>query len=490
MDFSTLFNSLQGQLGQHLPGIFGALAVLIGGWLIAVLVRAGLNRFLHIVGINKRISESTGQEVDLASGISLGAFILILLITLIGVFSSLNLQAVSEPFNVMVTQIFEYLPRIFAGLILLAIAWGIATLVRLVVTKALSTTNLDERLSAEAGMQPMSNNVGNMLFWIIILMFLPALLSTFELNGLLSPVQGMVDEFLAMVPNIFAASVIALVGWIVAKILRGLVTNILATSGIDNISKAADIDGKNAIKLSNVVGMLVFIFVFVPTLIAALDALQMEAISLPASNMLSMMFEAVPNILAAAVILTITYYVAKFVATLIVNLLTSIGFNEVPAKLGCADTFTKKSTVSDLIGKIVVFFAMLFATVEAANRLGFSQVSDIVGMFIQFGADILLGSIILMVGFWLANLAYKAIDRASGKESSGLANIARIAIIGLVVAMGLRAMGIADDIVNMAFGLTLGSVAVAVALAFGLGGREAAGKQLEYWFSKMRDGDK
>ncbi len=488
MDFSTLFNSLQGQLGQHLPSIFGALAVLIGGWLIAVLVRAGLKRFLSMIGINKRITESTGQEVDLASGISFGAFVLILLVTIIGVFSSLNLQDVSQPFNVMASQIFEYLPRIFAGLILLGIAWGIATLVRVLATKALATTKLDEKLSLEAGMQPMSNNVGNMLFWIIILMFLPALLSTFELNGLLAPVQGMVNEFLAMIPNIFAGGIIALVGWVVAKILRGLVTNILATSGIDNINKVAGVKDANAIKLSSVVGMLVFIFVFIPTLIAALDALQMEAISQPASDMLALIFAAIPNILAAAIILTITYYVAKFVSTLIVNLLSGIGFNSVPAKLGFADTFTKKSTVSDMIGKVIVFFAMLFATVEAANRLGFSQMSDIVGMFIQFGGDILLGSVILMIGFWLANLAYNAIDRASGKKSSGLANIARIAIIGLVVAMGLRAMGIADDIVNMAFGLTLGSIAVAVALAFGLGGREAAGKQLEYWFSKMRDG--
>jgi hypothetical protein len=487
MDFSTLFNSLQGQLGQHLPGIFGALAVLVGGWFIAVIVRAGLNRFLNMIGINKQISESTGQEVDIASAISLGAFILILLITLIGVFSSLNLQSVSEPFNAMVTEIFLYLPRIFGGLILLAIAWGIATLVKLIATKALASTNIDDKLSAQAGMQPMSKNAGNMLFWIVILMFLPALLSTFELNGLLAPVQGMVDDILAMMPNIFAGGVIALVGWIVAKILRGLVTNILATSGIDNISKAVDLDGKNAIKLSNVIGMLVFIFVFIPTLIAALDALQMEAISLPASNMLSIMFEAIPNILAAAVILTITYYVAKFLAALLVNLLASIGFNEVPAKLGFKDTFSKSSTISDMIGKLLIFFAMLFATVEAANRLGFSQVSDIVGIFIQFGGDIVLGSVILVVGFWLANLAYNAIDRASGKSSSGLASIARIAIIGLVVAMGLRAMGIADDIVNMAFGLTLGSVAVAVALAFGLGGREAAGKQLEYWFNKMRN---
>lgn len=50
--------------------------------------------------------------------------------------------------------------------------------------------------------------------------------------------------------------------------------------------------------------------------------------------------------------------------------------------------------------------------------------------------------------------------------------------MGLVLAMGLKAMGIADSIVNLAFGLTLGSVAVAFALSFGLGGREAAARLL------------
>jgi hypothetical protein len=490
MDFSTLVNSIQNQLGQHLPGIFGALLVLIVGWIIAVLARAGLRHFLNTLGINQRITESTGQKVDIASGVAFGAFILILLITLIGIFSSLNLQAVSQPFNAMANQIFAYIPRLLAGFALLTIAWALATLVRLITTKALASTQLDEKLSLEAGMQPMSNNVGNMLFWMIILMFLPALLSAFELNGLLAPVQKMVEKVLAILPNIFAAGIIAFVGWVVAKILRGLITNILATSGIDSLTKAAGISDSNHIKLSSVVGMLVFIFVFIPTLIAALDTLQMQSISEPASDMLNMLFSAIPNILAAAIILTITYFVSKFLAVLVVNLLTGIGFNTLPEKLGIGDAFSKKMTASDLTGKVIVFFALLFATVEAANRLGFTQASGIVAMFIQFGGDILLGSVILMIGFWLANLAYNAIDKASGKHSTGLANIARFAIIGLVVAMGLRAMGIADDIVNMAFGLTLGSVAVAVALAFGLGGRDAAGKQLEYWFSKIRENDK
>ena len=83
-------------------------------------------------------------------------------------------------------------------------------------------------------------------------------------------------------------------------------------------------------------------------------------------------------------------------------------------------------------------------------------------------------------------VACHAIRRADTTHSEGLANIGRVAILGLVIAMGLRAMGIADDIVNLAFLLTFGAVAVAVALSFGLGGREAAGRQMEYWLAKLR----
>ncbi len=129
---------------------------------------------------------------------------------------------------------------------------------------------------------------------------------------------------------------------------------------------------------------------------------------------------------------------------------------------------------------------MLFAVVEAADQLGFSQVRDVVTSFIRFGGDIILGGLILVIGFWLANMAYNAIARASGENTAGLASVARIAILGVVIAMGLRAMGIANEIVQLAFGLTLGAVAVAVALSFGLGGREAAGKLTEYWVEKWR----
>ena len=486
MDFSTFLAFMQDTIGAHLPGILGALGILVAGWIIAVIARAGVHKSLSLLKVNARITESTQQEVDIETGVSAGIFWLVILVTLIGVFNSLHLEQVANPFNALLVQVFAYLPRFAAGVLLLLLAWIIASAVRMLVTKALGATDWDRKLSAEAGMQPMSQSVGNVLFWLIVLLFIPAILGAFDLQGLLDPVRGMVNKTLDILPNVVAALVIGFVGWLVAKVLRGLVTNLLAAAGSDKINESVGL--AESVRLSQLAGTLVFIFVFVPSLIAALDALKIEAISRPASDMLELILNAVPHIIAATMILVITYYVARFAAALLSKLLNSVGFDALPDKLGLMH-FRGSLAPSVITGKLVLFFAMLFATVEAANRLDFGQVRDLVGTFINFGGDVLLGGVILVIGFWLANVAFDAIHRASGEQTTGLARIARIAILGLVLAMGLRAMGIADDIVNLAFGLTFGAVAVAVALSFGLGGREAAGRQMEYWLSRLRKND-
>lgn len=78
------------------------------------------------------------------------------------------------------------------------------------------------------------------------------------------------------------------------------------------------------------------------------------------------------------------------------------------------------------------------------------------------------------------------VQRGEYNSSRWLGNLVRILIMGLVIAMGLKAMGIADSIVNLAFGLTLGSVAVAFALAFGLGGRQPAERLLTDLLDKAK----
>lgn len=480
---SNFVDSLQNTLATHLPGILGAVAILIVGWLIAVIARAATNKALGALHVNRRVSESTQQPVDVQRGIAAGVFWVIILITLLGVFNTLNLERASGPFDALLVQVFSYLPRIAAAVLLLLVAWVVASAVRAIVVRALAATSWDERLSREAGMQSMSNSVGNVLFWLIILLFIPAIVGTLDLQGLLAPVGGMMDEALGMLPNIFAAVVIGFLGWMIAKLLRALVTSLLAATGIDRFGHGVGLN--QSVRVSQLVGTIVFILVFVPALIAALEALEIEAISRPATDMLRMILAAVPNILAAALILVITYFVARFAAQLVTSLLRAIGFDTLPAKLGMTNLQGNVSP-SAVVGRLIIFFAMLFAVVEAANRLGFTQVRDVVTAFIVFAGDILLGAVILLIGFWLANFAYDQMRRASGARSDLMPRIARIAIIALVLAMGLRAMGIADDIVNLAFGLTLGAVAVAIALSFGLGGREAAGRQMEYWLSKLR----
>lgn len=486
MHTNTLWNSLQSTLGTHIPQLLGALAIFILGWLIAVLVRAATRKSLGFLGVNHRFGKLTNTHVDIEGAVALALFWIVILLTLVAVFNSLNLAIVSGPFSVFTTQLFEYAPRLLGGLLLALVAWLVAGVVRALSQKLLDKTTLDEKLSEHADMAPISDSLAGALFWLVILLFVPAILGALQMDGLLDPLRAMVTKTLDMLPNAVAAFVIGGVGWIVATVLRNLTTHLSRTAGVDHLGQRAGLT--DTVQLSRVIGMLVFVAVFLPSLIAALDALKIEAISRPATDMLNTLLQAVPNLIAAALILVVTWLVASFASKLLATLLATLGFDTLPARVNMAHAF-EKTSASTAVGRVVLFFAMLFATVEAAAQLGFGQVSGIVASFIRFGGDILLGSAILVIGFWLANLAYDAIDRASGAGTKGLARIGRYAILALVIAMGLRAMGIADDIVNLAFGLTLGAVAVAVALSFGLGGREAAGKLMDHWLSKFRRED-
>ncbi|MHC5210140.1 MAG: mechanosensitive ion channel [Planctomycetota bacterium] len=479
-----MWNSLQQTLGSALPDILGGLAILLVGWFVALLARAVVVRGLGSLKLDERLSSSTGSKVTVQRTAGLIAYWVILLIAVIAFFNVLELEQVSGSLQTLVDQVLAYAPKLLAGAVLLLIAWVLATVVRSLVGRVLGSTKLDEKLAEQAGMSPMSSNVGTVMYWLVILLFLPAVLAVLELQGLLAPVQGMVDDVLAMLPNVVAAAAIGLAGWLIARIVRDLVGNLLAAVGTDGLGERAGLKGK--LSLSRLIALVVYFLVLVPVLIAALDALKIEAISGPATEMLGTVMAAVPNIFGALIILGVAWFIAVFLSSVVSTLLASTGFDGLPERLGLWRTDGATVTPSQFSGKVIVFFVMLFAVVEAAGRLGFVQVSAFLSRMIDFGGQVLVGVAIIAVGLWLSQLAYRAMQRTGTGKSAAMAGIVRFAIVGIVVAMGLRAMGLADDIVNLAFGLTLGSVAVAVALSFGLGGREAAGKQMEHWFQKLR----
>ncbi len=484
MDITAFAESMQQALAPQLLSILAAIGILVVGWIAALILRIVVRRGLGAVKLNDRIESTLERKFNAEHGIATGVFWFVILFTLVGVFNALSLQMVSAPIQDMVSQIMGYLPKLLAGALLFVVAWIIASVAKALVGRALAATKLDEKLSRQAGMEPMSSNVATALFWLILLMFLPAIVGALGLNGVLQPLQEMINEILAMLPNLFSAVIIAIVGWLVAGILRGLVTSVLSAAGIEKLGKRAGISA--TVSLASIVGAIVFVLVFFSAVVAALDAMQIEAISVPAAELLAQFLRAIPGIIAAVLILGIAYFVARIFADLVTKLAEASGLDRLPEKLGLKAAVGREPTPSKVAGSFVIFFSMLFAAIEASGRLGLPQIADALRTFAWFASDVLLGGLILVVGFWLAGLAYDAIRQTSSEFSDLFANVARIAIVALVLAMGLRAMGIADDIVNLGFAMTFGAVAVAIALAFGLGGREAAGRHLDDWLARLR----
>jgi hypothetical protein len=454
--------------------IIAAIAILLLGWIIALVVAAAASKGLAALRTNERVVTATNQSFNLEKIISRVIFWIILIIALIGALNVLNLTSVSGPFSIMIQQFLTFIPQLLAAIAIAVVGWIVANLVKVGLQKILDRTQLDEKLSAEAGVSSVSQNISDIVYWLILLLFLPIILSILGLNGLLVPIQGMLNEAIAYLPNIFIAGVVVFAGYILAKIVRGILVGLLTSLNVD--AQAQKIGVLKNAKIVQVLGSFSFAVVIITALIIAFEALGVEAISQPATAMLHDVMNAIPNIIAAALILIIAYAISHFIAQLVADILAGTGIDELPAKID-AQRFLGHVKVSSAISYLLVFFTMLFAVAEAANRLGFDQVSGLIAIFIHFGANILLGAVIFIVGSWLANLVASIVQRGT-EQNRWLANLVRVLILGLVIAMGLRAMGIADSIVNLAFGLTLGAVAVAFALAFGLGGRQPAERLL------------
>jgi len=347
-------------------------------------------------------------------------------------------------------------------------------------------------LSSKAGLKdnlqvPLSQTLPNVIYWLIYLLFLPAILGALGMEGLLAPVQGMIDTLLGFLPNLLGAAIILLVGWFVARVVRQIVTGLLTAVGTDQLGTRVGLDGSGGPTLSTIAGTVIYGLVLIPAIIAGLNALQIEPISRPATEMLTTLLKAVPAIFGAMIVLGVTYLIGRLVSGLVTNILTGIGFNRVLTLIGLgSDPQPGQRTPAEVVGYLVLAALMLFATIEAVELLGFAIVANLIANFLTFAGQIVMGGIIFGLGLYLANLARGVILSTAGADATWLSHAARFAIIILTTAMGLRQMGIAPDIVNMTFGIVLGAIAVSLALAFGLGSRDVAAREVDEWLKRLR----
>ena len=391
-------------------------------------------------------------------------------------------------------QLIQWGPRVLFAILILIVTHFVAKAVQWAVAKAVDRMPVLKR-HPEAGGESVGTELGRLAYWLVWLVGLIAALQPLGLSGVLTPVTNLTNEVFAFLPRLLGAGLFFFAGLILARIVRHIVEaalgalnmeRLLGRAGIsigepplavDSAGEATAGTAPARSSIAKAVGVTVSALIIIFAAIGALQILQISAISDPATNMLNMIATAIPRVLAALVWLAIAFLIGRWVKAMIETVLPSLGFDRSVHALGVMPATTSPSKV---VGAIAMTAILLAAAIEAARQLGGDSVAILLFQITELGGKVIFGTVIIVAGLFLARILASLVGSSTG-EAGYAQTIVKFAIIALFTAIGLTFMGLADQIVMMAFGLILGSAAVAAALAFGLGGRDVAGRVLENW---------
>lgn len=378
----------------------------------------------------------------------------------------------------LINSIHDTLPGVLGALVVFVVGWLIALLIKRIVHGLMKKTDWDERLLGNTIVDT-NKFLANLAYYIFMVVILLIVLEMLGFSYVLDPIRNMLDEFLSFIPKIVAAGAVVFIGYILAKFVSNLVK--MAGSFLDRIGD--QIGFKETEKLVYFLQQIVFIAIFIPAIIQGLNALELDAITTPANNILHKLMDAVPHIIGAGLIMTIFFIGGKFVATFVNDLLVNVGVDKLSKQLHLF-IVSEDQSLSKVLSNVLHFFIVFFGVISGVELLGMDRLTEVMHNILNLSGDILFGLVVMVLGNFVASVVYGSMSKK--KENEFAAGVARVAIIGLFLAIALRTMGIANSIIDLAFGLTLGSLAVTVALAYGLGGREAAGKHMEQILKKFR----
>ena len=395
-------------------------------------------------------------------------------------------------------------PKILFAILIIVATWLVARTVAWGLKKAIDKSPTLRKHGPGTGSETMGQQLGTIAKLIIWLVGIVAALGVLGLGQILAPINSLTTEIFAFLPRLLGAGLIFFIGLIVARIVRKLVETVLAAANIDGLMARVGVGdtagtvrtdpaavplgttpGATRATLAKAAGILVYALIIIPVSIAALQVLGIDAISIPATNMLNSILAAIPNILTAALWLGIAFVAGRFLKTLIEAVLPPTGFDNAIRASGVLPASTSPSRI---VANVAFVAVILAAAIEAANQLGGGTIAAFLAQITALGGKVIFGALIIVAGFLFARLLSTLIGTSTGEGGGYAASIIKYATIALFTAIGLTFMGLANEIVILAFGLILGSGAIAAALAFGLGGREAAGRILNAYADRLTSG--
>jgi hypothetical protein len=394
------------------------------------------------------------------------------------------------------SQLMFWGPKVLIAILILIATWLVARAVKWVLQKAIDRSPALKKHVTGTPEETVGHQLGVIAKLIIWLVGIMAALRFLGVGQILAPINELVTKIFEFLPQLLGAGVIFFIGLIVARIVRRLVEAVLIAANIDGLLARIGIGstdgttradpsavppgttpGATRVSLARAAGVLVYALIIIPVAIAALKVLGIAAISDPAVNMLNQILAAIPRVLAAALWIGIAFVAARFLKTIIEAILPPTGFDDAIRSTG---VLPARASPSRIVANVAMIAIILAASIEAAKQLGGGTIAIFLAQVTELGGKVIFGTLIIVAGIFLARILANLVGSGTGEGGYGQ-TIIRYAIIALFTAMGLTFMGLADQIVMLAFGLILGAAAVAAALAFGLGGRDAAAGILERW---------
>jgi Conserved TM helix len=486
---------------DRIPQFLLALLVLLIGWLIAKAIGRAVEAGLEKTNLDNKLFANVKNR-KYSSEFIIGKIVYYTLLVVVWIifFNMLQLGLIAEPLVIMVSTLTAAVPHLLKAALILLFAWAAAHVLRFLFQKGAGWLQLEHKLvkwkMADTDREALHklNRMAIAIFYFVLLLFLPAVLGALELEGIAEPFSNFLSIILAFIPKLFAAALIVIIGWLIAKMVRDILTNFLKTVGTDKLGQRFGwMKSERDFNLSSIVGNLAFILILIPTIIAALEKLELKGISQPAIVMLEEVLALVPNIVMAIVLIFAGIWLGKWVEKLVSQMLWRLRFDQVFHQIGFGSLTPAKPkyTLSQMVGVLVKIIVILLFTIEALQLVHLDFLVTLATGVIAYLPMIVTAVIILGIGLYVGQLMEQVLQNlVKHNNSRTLASIAKYTIFSITVFMALDQLGVAHSIVNAAFILVLGGLALAFGLAFGLGGKEFAGKYLAKLDKKLEGENK
>jgi hypothetical protein len=219
-----------------------------------------------------------------------------------------------------------------------------------------------------------------------------------------------------------------------------------------------------------------------------------QALMASATSALALVMMAIPRIIGFVLILLIGWLIASLVARAVAGLLRAVNFNNLAERSGFSgfvQNMGVRTDASGFLALIAKWFIRLITLVVAFDALGLPAVSEVLQSLLLWLPNLVVAMVVLVIAGLAANALFGVVRGSTAQAGFGnpdlLGNIARVAVLAFGVVVAVNQLGIAVTLVNTLFMATVGAIALALGLAFGLGGRDTAGQIVRDWYAAGRN---